>query len=88
MRALSHLHTGTTNWGGEHFHGNLPEAGFDVNGSGSSGVTRADFGDNAPFEGQVRNMTAGGHQHGFTTSSSGGNEARPRNVALLACIKY
>lgn len=31
---------------------------------------------------------AGGHVHSITILNSGGNEARPRNVALLACIKY
>ena len=30
----------------------------------------------------------GSHQHTFTTGSTGGSEARPRNIALLACIKY
>jgi phage-related tail fiber protein len=32
--------------------------------------------------------SAGDHSHGVTVSSSGGNEARPRNVAMLACIKF
>jgi len=31
---------------------------------------------------------AGEHIHRFSTSSTGGVETRPRNVALLACIKY
>ena len=30
----------------------------------------------------------GSHTHTFTTGSTGGSEARPRNIALLACIKY
>lgn len=37
-------------------------------------------------------VTTGGvsanHTHSFTTASSGGSEARPRNVAWLACIRY
>jgi phage-related tail fiber protein len=32
--------------------------------------------------------TAGDHTHAITVAGSGGNEARPRNVAMLACIKY
>lgn len=32
--------------------------------------------------------TAGAHSHSVTIGTSGGNESRPRNVALLACIKY
>ncbi len=31
---------------------------------------------------------AGNHQHSFTTNATGSNETRPRNVAVLACIKY
>ncbi len=35
-------------------------------------------------------LSAGAHTHTITgtTSSQGGNESRPRNIALLACIKY
>lgn len=37
-------------------------------------------------------VTTGGvssnHTHSFTTASSGGTEARPRNVAWLACIRF
>lgn len=37
-------------------------------------------------------VTTGGvsanHTHSFTTASTGGTEARPRNVAWLACIRY
>lgn len=34
-------------------------------------------------------IAAGGaHSHLVSVGSSGGNEARPRNIALLACIKY
>jgi len=30
----------------------------------------------------------GDHTHTFTTGASGGNETRPRNIALLYCIKF
>jgi microcystin-dependent protein len=30
----------------------------------------------------------GGHQHAIQTDWQGGTETRPRNIALLACIKY
>ncbi|SDE41811.1 phage tail-collar fiber domain-containing protein [Paraburkholderia lycopersici] len=33
-------------------------------------------------------QTAGAHAHGITVAAAGGAETRPRNVALLACIKY
>ncbi|WP_273809893.1 MULTISPECIES: tail fiber protein [unclassified Pseudomonas] len=32
--------------------------------------------------------TAGSHTHSVIIGTSGGNESRPRNLALLACIKY
>jgi microcystin-dependent protein len=32
--------------------------------------------------------SGGAHTHDLSIDSSGGNEARPRNIALLACIKY
>lgn len=32
--------------------------------------------------------SAGSHTHTATIAAEGGNEARPRNVAYLACIKY
>ena len=43
--------------------------------------------------GQLDQMRGGAGSHGTRTSinstlSSGGNETRPRNIALLACIKY
>lgn len=31
---------------------------------------------------------SGDHQHSFTTNNTGGTETRPRNLALLYCIKY
>jgi microcystin-dependent protein len=38
------------------------------------------------LHGNINTSSAGAHTH--TALSSGGAEARPRNVALLACIKY
>lgn len=85
---LNHSHTGTTSSDGAHTHtpsgggsfiaGNAgPNDGFDDGGlytsTNSSAMT-----------------TAPNHTHTLTTgnpSSGGGNETRPRNVALLACIK-
>lgn len=36
----------------------------------------------------IKTNMAPDHVHGVTVESSGGTESRPRNVALLACIKY
>jgi len=50
---------------------------------------------NAVYGDEVRDGTdtvatnsAGNHTHNATASLAGGNETRPRNVALLYCIKY
>jgi microcystin-dependent protein len=32
--------------------------------------------------------TNGSHSHSITINQSGGNESRPKNIALLACIRY
>lgn len=36
----------------------------------------------------MRTSMAPDHVHGVTVNASGGNESRPRSIALLACIKY
>lgn len=33
-------------------------------------------------------IAAGGHTHTIAIDNDGGSEARPRNIAMLACIKY
>lgn len=70
---LSHTHT--TDSKGAHAHsGGLAGSGGIYNpGDGNQG-SRGDTG------------SAGAHTH--TAAASGGTEARPRNIALLACIKY
>jgi phage-related tail fiber protein len=59
-----------------HTHGVSP-SGSDNNCSGGSGAGRG-WGANGGYSGQTI----------LPTDSSGGTEARPRNIALLACIKY
>ena len=46
------------------------------------------FYDAATPRGQFRASYGAGYQGAAATSSTGGSETRPRNVALLACIKY
>lgn len=36
----------------------------------------------------IRTSRAPNHTHGVSVKPSGGNESRPRSIALLACIKY
>lgn len=75
-----HQHTGTTGAGSPHQHG----TGFGnyVVGGGSGGSVPgagASFTVNTTFEDD--------HTHPFTTGNSGGNEARPRNRAIIFGIK-
>lgn len=88
---LSHSHTGGTDTVGNHTHANgaytrlmRPPYGGSLTGSdydGSGSEQAVGPGDSADM------LAAGGHSHTVTINSSGGSEARPRNVALLACIK-
>ena len=78
---LSHTHTGTTDSSGAHTHStNISEY---TDGSGSVSPSGQAAGPTA-----VTTSSAGAHTHTFTTGSSGGTEARPRNIALLACIQH
>lgn len=74
----SHVHTGTTSTNGDHSHTHLGVGG--TRAGGSSGTVTSDANSNT--------STAGAHNHTFTTDATGGAETRPRNVALLACIKF
>lgn len=85
----SHQHGGTTDWNGQHTH----PVGRTGGGNGTQAAKS--FSDSG---GEIAG--AGNHAHTFTTSWSGehthpfwtawvgGVESRPRNVALLVCIKY
>lgn len=93
----SHNHTGTTNAVGDHTH-NIGSQGYSslngvANNAGALRVpsTNAQVGIAADLNGghsHTFTTSSDAHAHTFTTASSGGTEARPRNVALLACIKY
>jgi hypothetical protein len=72
------IHTHTTTSAGEHTH-SYTAAKSDPGGGGGSG-TSAD-----PDPGQSTGK-AGGHTH--TINATGGTETRPRNIALLYCIKF
>lgn len=85
-----HNHTGWTHNNGDHNHG-VP---ISTNGAGSNFESN---GGNIERWGSTNNSgihshyfvtdVNGNHTHDFATDVSGGNEARPRNIALLACIK-
>lgn len=92
----AHSHSGRTSENGDHAH----DSSF---GEGNKHTAAAPYGmsphrpgnRNAGSSGGVdydnyawQTSTDGQHAHDFTTGVSGGNETRPKNVALLACIKY
>lgn len=92
----AHAHSGRTADAGDHAH----DSAF---GEGNKHIAAAPYGmsehrpggRNAGSSGGIdydnyawQTSTDGRHGHDFTTSVSGGNETRPKNVALLACIKY
>lgn len=85
---LNHTHTFTTNSSGNHQHG------VAIPTSGDSRTAQIVPGPPAPFEalvatGQTYLTTfAGAHVHNGTTDGNGTTESRPRNMALLPCIKY
>lgn len=79
---LSHSHGASTDTTGGHAH-NLQLHTWDSTNLANKGQS----------SGGSPNFTeatdsAGAHAHAVTVNADGGSEARPRNVALLACIKY
>ncbi|MBS7559405.1 phage tail protein [Pseudomonas sp. RC4D1] len=91
--AGDHTHGASSDWAGEHTHTFTKSAGS--NNSPGGYVTTANGGGSLhttnPAGGHSHAITIQGapaHSHAVTVDASGGNETRPRNVALLACIKY
>lgn len=80
----NHDHVGTVGRSGRHSH--VQKLKLD---RGPGGDGNALWGDE-PYYGEGVAITEedGEHDHPIEIASSGGTEARPRNVALLACIKY
>lgn len=73
-----HSHTGTTDLAGSHQHTDTGSNSGDNDGGGSG----------QGWTGTHQTEASGVHTHTFTTDLTGGSETRPRNVALLFCIKY
>ena len=87
-----HTHTGVTDSQGNHNHTtSVPGQG----GAGGAQTLYTSIGSGALV---ITSSTAGAHTHNLsintggshshTISSDGGTEARPRNISLLACIKF
>lgn len=90
-----HTHTGSTTTAGSHRH---PISTFNDSGGGgptidNSGQSSDPFTVYTEYEGDhshgVNLNVDGVHNHTVTVNNYvGANETRPRNIALLACIKY
>ncbi len=80
----SHSHTGSAASNGAHTHSVYFKSG------GGSVVVIEDTAKTTGSAGLsiATTSSAGSHTHTLTTNSSGGTEARVRNNAWLACIKY
>lgn len=85
-------------WGGGRQNNNT-NAGTSYDGAHAHNVGIGAVGDHAhsvsgstsTAGNHAHNLTinaVGDHTHGFTTNATGGTETRPRNRAVLACIKY
>lgn len=81
----AHTHTGTTDSDGAHNH----QFSADDRGYDNGTYTGVQFIKNGTDGSEDKTTTTNGlHTHPFTTASSGGSEARPKNFAALFCIKY
>jgi len=81
----SHSHTGTTDSGGSHTHAydDLYNSTTGSGGSGGGAGWQTAF-----FTSRRNTLSAGAHTHAFTSDATGGTETRPKNIAMLYCIKH
>ena len=84
---ISHSHTASTSSAGNHSH--LISSGFS-NGSYDYGINNPNSeGTTSGGRDTVVNTSSdGAHSHTVTINASGTTETRPKNIALLYCIKY
>ena len=95
----SHTHTATTDSAGAHVH-QMSRGNNDSDDYSTQIQGGGDYSSNIPY---IATTEGGAHTHTVTTTTTGsththsisvqnnangGTETRPRNVALLACIKY
>jgi microcystin-dependent protein len=80
---LNHTHSGTTSTDPGHTH--------NIQLTTDGGANGAANGNNGQVAANLSTGIGGAHSHTFTTgnpSTGGSTETRPRNVSLLACIKF
>jgi len=81
----SHTHTASSNTTGAHAHfQSISTVGFGGTGFGMTGFQGYDgF---APAN--LATQNAGNHSHAITVNATGDTETRPKNIAMLYCIKF
>ncbi len=92
-----HTHSASTNTTGSHSHSNRLGTGT-YSGNTPTWARQLDHFGLVWMSGQISSSgdhnhtvsvdSTANHSHDITTNPDGGSEARPRNVALLYCIKY
>jgi microcystin-dependent protein len=87
----AHTHTGSTDTAGSHSHASI-RAMFSGNdggfpGTGSQNLRTGAASQNIAGLNSFSMPAAGDHFHTLSIASSGGSETRPRNIAMLYCIK-
>jgi microcystin-dependent protein len=81
----SHTHTGTANSSGNHTHtGSANNLGVQ-DGQMRANVLERNY---STYSGTDSLNYGGIHTHDLTVDADGGAEARPKNIALMACIKF
>ena len=92
--AGSHSHGGNTSNTGNHSHNMVNFANGPISANLGHGSYDDRFSSNqstgsaGAHSHNISTNTAGSHSHSISTNASGGSESRPRNIALLACIKF
>lgn len=81
---LWHGHTGSVAAAGAHTHDIKV---LNADGGGTSEILINGLGKTTTTV-PAKALSAGSHAHGLTVDGAGGGEARPKNIALLFCIKY
>ena len=83
----SHLHAGRTgNDSPDHAHTYLDY--YQQATGARGGGTGAGWQEGGYNLSRTSNGATARHQHDFTTNSQGGDETRPKNIAMLYCIKF
>jgi len=79
----SHTHTGSSASAGAHTHTYAAPNSYEQDTPNSPANGKRAIGNASPNTG-----SAGAHTHTITINSTGGTETRPKNIALLYCIKF